>query len=123
MTVVFCNSVNIYAGINGLEVGQAIVIAIILFLNNLLFLISMPQIFNFIVSIPQLIGIIHCPIHRIPLINKKTNCLEPSNNQTLINYWLRIRSHLSELQLFRELMVLQCVTGALGLYIYHKQAS
>lgn len=189
MTVVFCNSVNIYAGINGLEVGQAIVIAIILFLNklytafslniddnftvhqlwsyltfitlslflysknkypalcfigniytyyctfflftqamlsrslSLLFLISMPQILNFIVSIPQLIGIIHCPIHRIPLINKKTNCLEPSNNHTLINYWLRIRSHLSELQLFRELMVLQCVTGALGLYIYHKQAS
>ena len=146
---IFCvNSINIYAGISGLETGQAIIIALslsvenlycmlyqddylenlyrFLFLNFLIFsficlllfsMISMvlfyfnkpskktfvgdtfcyfagsllawtaiigkypikvmffflPQLFNFLISLPQLFGIVHCPRHRLPIRDPKTN--------------------------------------------------
>ncbi|SAM84386.1 related to ALG7-UDP-N-acetylglucosamine-1-phosphate transferase [Ustilago bromivora] len=150
----FCtNSINILAGINGVEVGQALVISISLCLNDLLYLDSragmpgsrsskellrrhllslylllpltgvclgllkwnryparvfvgdtfcyfagivfstvailghfsktvllffLPQIFNFLLSCPQLFGLVPNPRHRIPRYDAKSNCLYPS---------------------------------------------
>ncbi|SJX63925.1 related to ALG7-UDP-N-acetylglucosamine-1-phosphate transferase [Sporisorium reilianum f. sp. reilianum] len=150
----FCtNSINILAGINGVEVGQALVISISLCINDVLYLDSragmagsrsskellrrhllslylllpltgvclallswnryparvfvgdtfcyfagmvfstvgilghfsktvllffVPQIFNFLLSCPQLFGLVPNPRHRVPRFHAPTNCLYPS---------------------------------------------
>jgi len=143
MLAVFCtNAINIYAGVNGLEVGQSIVIAgsIILFnaielngdcwsnhLFSLFFMVPyfftslallrfnwypasvfvgdtycyfsgmtiavvailghfsktallffIPQIINFVFSLPQLFHLLPCPRHRLPRLNRETGLLDPS---------------------------------------------
>nr|CAG4637080.1 EOG090X07N9 [Ceriodaphnia reticulata]SVE72987.1 EOG090X07N9 [Ceriodaphnia reticulata] len=143
MLAVFCtNAINIYAGINGLEVGQSSVIAASLILFNVIelngicwpnhlfslyfmipffvtsiallqfnkyparvfvgdtfcyfsgmtvavvailghfsktaLLFFIPQIGNFIFSLPQLFHILPCPRHRLPRLNPDTGCLDPS---------------------------------------------
>lgn len=145
---IFCpNSINILAGINGLEVGQSIVLGIIFLINDLCYILSLdpssaaydshlfslmflvpflgvslgllqfnwypskvfvgdtycyfsgmvfaqvgilghfsktlllfflPQIINFIYSMPQLFNIVPCPRHRLPKYNPKDNCMYPS---------------------------------------------
>ena len=148
---IFCpNSINILAGINGIEVSQSIVIGCLLLLNDMLslyaapntpkphpvmgphylsiylllpflgvslalwrynwypakvfvgdtycyfagmvfaidgilghfsktlLLLLLPQIANFVYSMPQLFHIIPCPRHRLPRFNARTNMLEPS---------------------------------------------
>ncbi|KAK8127712.1 hypothetical protein PG984_008820 [Apiospora sp. TS-2023a] len=140
------NSINILAGINGIEVSQSIVIALLLAFNDVLYLVTpyphpatdshlfslyfllpflgvsfalwmhnkyparvfvgdtycyfagmvfvmvsilghfsktlilllIPQIFNFLYSVPQLFGLIPCPRHRLPHFNARTGLLEPS---------------------------------------------
>ncbi|EFX85002.1 hypothetical protein DAPPUDRAFT_194239 [Daphnia pulex] len=143
MLAVFCtNAINIYAGVNGLEVGQSVVIAASLILFNVIelngdcwtnhlfslyfmipffftsfalyhlnkyparvfvgdtfcyfsgmtvavvailghfsktaLLFFIPQIANFIFSLPQLFHILPCPRHRLPRLNQDTGCLDPS---------------------------------------------
>ncbi|KAM7532645.1 hypothetical protein Aperf_G00000130831 [Anoplocephala perfoliata] len=143
MLAVFCtNAINIYAGINGLEAGQSIVIALSVMIFNLielsgpewqahlfslyfllpftgvtlallqrnwcpasifvgdtfcyfagmtfavvgilghfsktLLLFFIPQVFNFLLSVPQLFRLIPCPRHRLPRYCERTNRLHPS---------------------------------------------
>ncbi|EEB05900.1 UDP-N-acetylglucosamine-dolichyl-phosphateN-acetylglucosaminephosphotransferase [Schizosaccharomyces japonicus yFS275] len=145
---IFCpNSINIIAGINGVEAGQSLVLAIMVCLNDVLFLVRpgtttdaihlhllslylllplvavtlgllkynwwpsrvfvgdtycyfagmvlavagilghfsktlllffLPQIFNFVLSIPQLFGLVPCPRHRLPRFNPETGLLQNS---------------------------------------------
>lgn len=146
---IFCpNSINILAGINGIEVAQSLVLAGLILLNDILYLLPMaphphpaidshlfsvylllpfigvslallmhnwfpakvfvgdtycyfagmlfaidgilghfsktiwllliPQIFNFIYSAPQLFHLIPCPRHRLPRFNIRTGLMEPS---------------------------------------------
>ncbi|MFH4974193.1 hypothetical protein AB6A40_000902 [Gnathostoma spinigerum] len=145
MMIVFCtNAINIFAGVNGLEVGQSVVIAVSVAIFNavqlvrlenggwhhslslyfllpfiainivllyfnwyparvfvgdtfcywagmtlattcvlghfsktmLLFLV--PQVFNFLYSLPQLFHLIPCPRHRLPKYNSATDKVEMS---------------------------------------------
>ncbi|KAA3679962.1 UDP-N-acetylglucosamine--dolichyl-phosphate N-acetylglucosaminephosphotransferase [Paragonimus westermani] len=143
LVTVFCtNSINIYAGINGLEVGQTLIIACSVALFNIielrgylwrvhlfslyflipfiavcwalykvnrfpasvfvgdtfcyfagmtlavvgilshfsktLMLFFLPQIFNFIYSVPQLFALIPCPRHRLPRYNPDDGLLYTS---------------------------------------------
>ena len=143
---IFCpNSINILAGVNGLEVGQSIVLGVLALLNDSLYLalgtdttksshrfsmvlilpfigVSMalfkwnkwpasvfvgdtycyfagmvfavvgiqghfaktmlllfvPQIVNFVYSVPQLFNLVFCPRHRLPKFNEKDGLLYPS---------------------------------------------
>jgi UDP-N-acetylmuramyl pentapeptide phosphotransferase/UDP-N-acetylglucosamine-1-phosphate transferase len=146
---IFCpNSINILAGINGIEVSQSLVIAVLLLINDSLYLapispyphpatdshlfsiylllpfigvslalwwhnwypakvfvgdtycyfagmvfaivgilghfsktlllLFIPQIINFIYSVPQLFKLVDCPRHRLPKFNARTGLLEPS---------------------------------------------
>ncbi|KOC66258.1 UDP-N-acetylglucosamine--dolichyl-phosphate N-acetylglucosaminephosphotransferase [Habropoda laboriosa] len=144
MLAVFCtNAINILAGINGLEVGQSLVISMSILLFNIIelsgdlwkahqfslyfmlpyistslgllkfnwypaqvfvgdtfcylsgmtfavvgiighfskttLLFFIPQIINFLYSVPQLFHFIPCPRHRLPKYNKVTDKLEISN--------------------------------------------
>ncbi|UYV62906.1 DPAGT1 [Cordylochernes scorpioides] len=143
MMVVFCtNAINIYAGINGLEVGQSLVIAASILLFNLIelsggcwqahlfsfyilapflatslalfhynryparmfvgdtfcyfagmtfsvvgilghfsktmMLFFLPQIFNFVFSLPQLFHLVPCPRHRLPRYSKEKDTVDMS---------------------------------------------
>lgn len=179
LLVVFCtNSINIYAGINGLETSQTVVIALSVLAHNFLelsgpcsqehmnslytmlpflgcvlalayynaypaeafvgdsftyfagmalavaaiqghfsktlMLFFLPQLINFFLSIPQLIGIMHCPRHRLPIYNKETRLLSYSKNLTLINATLFITGPMSEKQLNRLLTVFHILCCILG---------
>ncbi|KAF9481207.1 N-acetylglucosaminephosphotransferase [Pholiota conissans] len=46
--------------------------------SKTLLLFFMPQIFNFLLSCPQLFGLVPCPRHRVPRFDKDTNLLYPS---------------------------------------------
>ncbi|KAF7422804.1 tunicamycin resistance protein [Pleurotus ostreatus] len=46
--------------------------------SKTLLLFFMPQIFNFILSCPQLFGLVPCPRHRVPRFDPATNLLHPS---------------------------------------------
>jgi UDP-N-acetylglucosamine--dolichyl-phosphate N-acetylglucosaminephosphotransferase len=201
MLAVFCtNAINIYAGINGLEVGQSYVIACFVLLHNLieirtgsesadnhlfsvmlmmpfcavalgllrynwcpaqvfvgdtfcyfagmtfacvgilghfsktLLLFFIPQIINFLWSIPQLFKLVPCPRHRLPRFNGKH--MVPSTfpckateygllkasptatecpNMTLINLCLQLLGPMSERNLCMTLLVFQAATCVFGL--------
>jgi len=46
--------------------------------SKTLLLFFIPQIFNFVLSCPQLFGLVPCPRHRVPRIDHETNLLHPS---------------------------------------------
>lgn len=191
MLSVFCtNAINIYAGINGLEVGQSVVMAIFVTIHNALNLRSdipkddidllrahhafsldmmlpfiavclgllyhnwypsrvfvgdtfcyfagmtfamgsilghysttlllffVPQIINFIYSLPQLFGILPCPRHRLPKYNVKTERLEGvKSHLNLVNLVLLVTGPLHERTLCIVLLILQavCCSSALVL--------
>ncbi|EGV62649.1 tunicamycin resistance protein [Yamadazyma tenuis] len=145
---IFCpNSINILAGINGLEVGQSVVLAIIFLINDMCYLASpdvtnaaydshlfsvifllpflgvslgllqfnwfpskvfvgdtycyfsgmvfalvgilghfsktlliffLPQILNFVYSVPQLFNLVPCPRHRLPRFSTRDGLMYPS---------------------------------------------
>lgn len=54
------------------------VVGILGHFSKTLLLFFLPQIFNFLYSLPQLSGIIPCPRHRLPRYNERTGLLEPS---------------------------------------------
>ncbi|KAJ9578408.1 hypothetical protein L9F63_005366 [Diploptera punctata] len=146
MLAVFCtNAINILAGVNGLEVGQSIIIALSIIMFNLvelggdlwkahqfslyfmlpflatsvallrhnwypsrvfvgdtfcyfsgmtfavvgilghfsktMLLFFLPQVVNFIYSVPQLFHLVPCPRHRLPRYNARTDKLEPSTTK------------------------------------------
>lgn len=57
------------------------IVAILGHFSKTLLLLFMPQIFNFVFSIPQLFHVIPCPRHRLPRVNPRTGMLEPSSVQ------------------------------------------
>ncbi|KAH7910811.1 glycosyl transferase family 4-domain-containing protein [Hygrophoropsis aurantiaca] len=46
--------------------------------SKTLLLFFLPQIFNFVLSCPQLFGVVPCPRHRVPRFDPETNLLHPS---------------------------------------------
>ncbi|GJZ79617.1 UDP-N-acetylglucosamine--dolichyl-phosphate N-acetylglucosaminephosphotransferase-like protein, partial [Tanacetum coccineum] len=176
LLAVFCtNSINIHAGINGLEVGQTVVIAFAILIHNImqigvssnpetkqahafsiylvqpllatslgllsynwypssvfvgdtytyfagmtmavvgilghysetLLIFFLPQIINFLLSVPQLAGIIPCPRHRLPKYDPQTGLLTGTKDGTLVNVSLRIFGRRSEKSLCVILLILQ----------------
>jgi UDP-N-acetylglucosamine--dolichyl-phosphate N-acetylglucosaminephosphotransferase len=182
---VFCtHCINIYAGINGLEAGQALVVASFLLLHALCYwttaegwaaatllmpfigatlallsfswfpsrvfvgdvftltagavvaaagtvghfaemtlLFMVPQVLNFVVSLPQLLGFVHCPRHRLPALNRATGKLEGQRaNLNLVNWWLVLFGPKTESRLCVELLALQvaCCLAAYAIkYAYN----
>lgn len=177
---VFCtNAINIYAGINGLEVGQSIVIGCSVALHNTieiladgseghvfslmiivpfifvslallkynkypsmvfvgdtycyfagmtfavvgilahfsktLLLFFIPQILNFVFSLPQLLGFVPIARHRLPKFDAKTDTVTGQKEHwNLLNIFLRIVGPTSEKTTCTYLMIFQivCCAGA-----------
>lgn len=53
-------------------------VAILAHFSKTLLLLLIPQIFNFVYSLPQLLPIVPCPRHRLPKFNARTGLMEPS---------------------------------------------
>jgi UDP-N-acetylglucosamine--dolichyl-phosphate N-acetylglucosaminephosphotransferase len=193
LLAIFCtNAINIYAGVNGLEVGQSVVIGTAILATNLIELVNggglssphlhsaqllapflgvslglllfnlcpavafvgdtycyfagmtfavagiqghfsktlllffLPQVINFLYSLPQLFHIVPCPRHRLPWIDDATGLMVPSrytvdkdkgverDNMTVLCLVLRFLGPLSEQDLTRVLLALQvasCIGG------------
>ncbi|XP_009597845.1 uncharacterized protein LOC107801615 [Nicotiana tabacum] len=178
LLAIFCtNSINIHAGINGLEVGQTVVIAAAILIHNImqigasadpeykqahafsiylvqpmlatslgllsfnwypssvfvgdtftyfagmtmavagilghfsetLLIFFLPQVLNFLLSLPQLAGIIPCPRHRLPKFDPQTGLLTGTNDGTLVNFFLRQLGRMSEQSLCVVLLVFQAI--------------
>ncbi|XP_058107201.1 uncharacterized protein LOC131250857 [Magnolia sinica] len=179
LLAVFCtNSINIHAGLNGLEVGQTIVIASAILIHNVmqigassdpeyqqahafsiylvqpllatslalfsynwypssvfvgdtytyfagmamavvgilghysetLLLFFLPQILNFLYSVPQLFKIIPCPRHRLPKFDPQTGLLTGTKDLTLVNGFLRWFGRCSEKSLCIRLLIFQALS-------------
>jgi UDP-N-acetylglucosamine--dolichyl-phosphate N-acetylglucosaminephosphotransferase len=94
--------------------------------SKTLLLFFIPQVLNFVLSIPQLAGVYPCPRHRLPAFDAKTNTLRPSTfthrgrtyiNFTLINVVLKLTGPLHERTATNVLLALQAASCVLGLYI------
>ena len=53
-------------------------VAILAHFSKTLLLVLVPQILNFVYSVPQIFHIVPCPRHRLPKFNARTGLLEPS---------------------------------------------
>eukprot|EP00949_MAST-11_sp_MAST-11-sp1_P002450 g2450.t1 len=104
--------------------GMTFAVAAILgHFSKTLLLLFVPQIANFAYSLPQLVGAVPCPRHRLPNFNRKTGLMEPScvapgdprTNMTLINAVLRVFGPMKEQTLCIVLVALQVGTCAAGL--------
>lgn len=187
---IFCtNAINIYAGINGLEAGQSVVIGLFVAIHNAmnftssipkdnmellrahhafsldmmmpfitvtlgllnhnwypskvfvgdtfcyfagmsfamssilghysttLLLLFIPQLLNFLYSIPQLFGLVPCPRHRLPKFNKDTGKLEGvKTHYNLVNLVLLVMGPMTERSLCVFLLVFQVVCCSGGLF-------
>jgi UDP-N-acetylglucosamine--dolichyl-phosphate N-acetylglucosaminephosphotransferase len=78
--------------------------------SKTLILFFVPQIINFLMSLPQLFKFIYCPRHRMPKFNKDTYKLECVHNHfTVLNATLRIFGPMNEEQLNITQMEFQIV--------------
>jgi len=96
------------------------VVSIIGHFSKTLLLFFVPQLLNFLLSLPQILGLfgIKCPRHRLPHYNSKTNKLEYiSNHHTLINLTLYIFGPLNEEILCVYLLIFQFLCCCIGLYM------
>lgn len=95
--------------------GMTIAVAGILgHFSETLLLFLIPQIFNFVYSIPQLFKLVPCPRHRLPKFDPEKGTLTATPNWNLVNLVLVIGGACTEEQLCRRILWLQaasCVAG------------
>lgn len=84
-----------------------------------LFFLMLPQFFNTVYSLPQLLKIVPCPRHRLPTFDAQSGLLFGKKDMNLVNLFLRVFGPCSEHRLFVRLMMLQAVCcGGTILYTY-----
>jgi UDP-N-acetylglucosamine--dolichyl-phosphate N-acetylglucosaminephosphotransferase len=118
------------------------VVGILGHFSKTLLLFFIPQVINFLWSVPQLFKIVPCPRHRLPAFNATTGLMEPSTfeckpnehlwlkklnqldsnatripNMTVINMSLSIVGPMSEQNLCTFLLGLQMVCCGFGFFI------
>jgi len=92
--------------------------------SKTLMLFFIPQLINFILSVPQLIGVYPCPRHRLPRLNESSGKLEAvKEHHNLVNFYLYIVGPLHERTLVLHLLFLQCVSVFLGFFVRYSLSS
>lgn len=97
--------------------GMTIAVAGILgHFSETLLLFLVPQIFNFLYSIPQLFKIVPCPRHRLPVFDPKTGLLRPKDQPdwNVVNLTLQLFGNTTENALCIRILAIQglcCVIG------------
>jgi len=101
--------------------------------SKTLLLFFIPQIINFLWSIPQLFRFIPCPKHRLPKFNAQTGLMGPSKvkldeensevaNMTLINVFLQAFGPMTEQHLCIALLAFQGLCCVIGLFFRYNLA-
>ena len=106
--------------------GMALSVAGVLgHFSKTLLLLFVPQLINFVFSLPQLLGFIPCPHHRLPNYNIATNKLEAvwPPHYTLLNFWLKVFGPMSEKALSVAMLVFQIVCCTLALALRYSPLS
>jgi hypothetical protein len=78
-----------YTYFAGMTIGVA---GILGHFSETLLLFLIPQVFNFVYSLPQLFKIVPCPRHRLPTFDVKTGLLHATPNWNLVNLMLQAGS-------------------------------
>lgn len=100
--------------------GMTIAVAGILgHFSETLLLFLMPQVFNFVYSIPQLFKLVPCPRHRLPKFDPQTGTLTATPNWNLVNLMLQVRGPCTEEQLCRRILWLQALSCVAGFVLRH----
>ncbi|KAF2617677.1 hypothetical protein F2Q68_00041676 [Brassica cretica] len=84
-----------------------------------LLIFFLPQVLNFLLSLPQLAGIVKCPRHRLPKFDPATGLLTGTKDGTLVNVYLRIFGRKSEKSLCIHLLVFQALACAFCFLLRH----
>lgn len=83
-----------------------------------LLLLFVPQVLNFVYSVPQLFGVVPCPRHRLPKFDISSGKLVAiKSNMNLVNLTLWICGPMTESQLCNVLLVFQVVCCTAGLLL------
>lgn len=97
--------------------GMTVAVAGILgHFSETLLLFLVPQVLNFLYSIPQLFHLVPCPRHRLPTYDPKTGLLHATPNWNLVNATLQILGPTTEKQLCIRLLLFQALCCAGGFY-------
>jgi UDP-N-acetylglucosamine--dolichyl-phosphate N-acetylglucosaminephosphotransferase len=82
--------------------------------SKTLLIFFIPQLINFILSLPQLFHIVPCPRHRVPTWDPKRDVLVNSKNYTILNLILFVCGDMHERTLTNVLIAFQvvCCVGA-----------
>jgi UDP-N-acetylglucosamine--dolichyl-phosphate N-acetylglucosaminephosphotransferase len=83
------------------------VVGILGHFSETLLIFFLPQVLNFLLSLPQLAGIVKCPRHRLPRYDPATGLLTGTKDGTLVNVYLRLFGPKSEKSLCIHLLVFQ----------------
>ncbi|XP_058723990.1 uncharacterized protein LOC131595613 [Vicia villosa] len=83
------------------------VVGILGHFSETLLIFFLPQVLNFLLSLPQLSGYIPCPRHRLPRFDPHTGLLTGTNDGTLVNFFLRSLGPKSEKALCVYLLIFQ----------------
>jgi len=104
--------------------GMTFAVCVILgHFSKTLLVFFIPQIINFLYSIPQLIGIVPCPRHRLPSYDSKTNCLKcVKSHMNLVNLTLWVCGDMTENGLCVLLLWFQVLCCGLGFLVRYKVA-
>ena len=125
------------------------VVGILGHFSKTLLLFFLPQILNFVYSMPQLFKVVPCPRHRLPRYDAQTNTMHPSTfpygggdslkqvvpwwllrdkqsgqvvNMTVINLVLQLLGPMSEERLCTVLLGIQIASCAVGFYVRYNLA-
>ncbi|ESQ52869.1 hypothetical protein EUTSA_v10016688mg [Eutrema salsugineum] len=88
------------------------VVGILGHFSETLLIFFLPQVLNFLLSLPQLAGIVKCPRHRLPRFDTATGLLTGTKDGTLVNVYLRLFGPKSEKSLCIHLLVFQTLACA-----------
>ncbi|KAJ3452429.1 udp-n-acetylglucosamine--dolichyl-phosphate n-acetylglucosaminephosphotransferase [Anaeramoeba flamelloides] len=100
------------------------VVAVIGHFPEMLALFFIPQILNFLFSLPQLLGFFPMSRHRLPKLNEKTGKLVGQKQyHNLINFWLRIVGPKTEKMLCIHILIFQavCCVAAFGIRFAYRE--
>lgn len=87
--------------------------------SETLLIFFIPQILNFVYSVPQLFKIVPCPRHRLPRYDPATKLLHATPNMNLVNLTLRVLGPCTEQGLCVRLLVFQTGCCVAGLAAHH----
>jgi len=94
------------------------VVGIIGHFSKTLMLFFIPQLLNFGLSLPQLIGFVPCPRHRLPRLNKQSGKLTAvKEHWNLLNLTLYFLGPMSEHNLCIVMMAFQILCCAFGFFV------